>query len=141
MNTKYYNAKGSYIEDQTWKQMSNTAPIGLIYLHDYYYQAKQDSCQSDKNSNYTYCQTQGWMHMKNNGGATSGLEQYEWTMTRLGLYSSSSTSFGAWRVDPYSNVWHNGLYDTYAVRPVFYLKSDIELEGEGTTQSPFYIIK
>ncbi len=137
--TQYYNAQGTLVTDQKWKQMDEPASIGLIYLHDYYYQANQESCQSDKNSNYAYCQTKGWMHMKNNGGATSGNEIYEWTMSRIGRWSSSDTNFYAWLVTSSGDVNDGTLNYAYAVRPVFYLKSDIELGGAGSTSDPFYI--
>ncbi len=141
-DTQYYgktSANKELVTDQRWTKMNNKEKIGLIYLHDYYYQAKQESCQGNKNPNYTYCQTQGWMHMKNNGGATSGMEQYELIMTRMGRPYSSADDFRAWRIGPEGYVNDTNLNEAQAVRPVFYLMSNIEIKGEGTYNNPFYI--
>ena len=77
--------------------MTDTAPIGLIYLHDYYYQANQVSCQAIKNKDYANCISQGWMHQTNNDGSTFP----EWTMSRHGRYDDRDSSFYAWHVDSY----------------------------------------
>ncbi len=134
-NSQYYpkKQKGS-LETGKWTKMNKTAKIGLIYLHDYYYQsATSNNCHYD-GGKYEECMTGGWMHMRN--------QTNEWTMTRKGRWSSSDNTFYAWCVDWVGSA--SGGYDlhnTFAVRPVFYLTPDITLVGEGTTKNPFYIAK
>ncbi len=140
-NTQYYGKTSSntnLVTDQKWQKMNKTAKIGLIYLHDYYYQSTSNNCHYNNNT-YTQCKEGGWMHISKNNSSLSGNEQYEWTMSRIGRHSSSGPYFFAWSVISSGNVNHNYLNATFAVRPVFYLKSNVELEGEGTTKSPFYI--
>ena len=139
--TQYYNSKGALVINEKWKQMDKESPIGLMYLHDYYYQANQESCQLDKNPKYADCVNQGWMHMKNNGGASSGNEQYEWTMTRRGRENNTYSSFLTWSVCPNGNVNSYVLGTTFVVRPVFYLKNNIQLYGSGTIEDPFTLTK
>ncbi len=139
MDTKYYGHSSSdkaEVTNQRWTKMEEKANIGLIYLHDYYYQAKQESCHNTKNSNYKDCINQGWMHMKNNGG---GSLDYEWTITRSGRSSDIGIGFGAWLIRSYGNNAANSMEGSETIRPVFYLQSTIELGGAGSTSEPFYI--
>ncbi len=134
---QYYDKDYKLITDQKWKQMSDTAPIGLIYLHDYYYQANVTNCHMRLGQEtYQKCINNGWMHISKNGGTTS---DYEWTMSRIGLWSSSDPFYQAWFVNQFGGISDNTLKYTYAIRPVFYLTSDIELGGAGTSSDPFYI--
>ncbi len=140
MDTKYYGHSSSNkaeVTNQRWTQMENKANIGLIYLHDYYYQANQASCHPKKNSDYANCINQGWMNMRNNGGAESGNEAREWTMSRIGRQANSSPYFSALSVSETGNIASTDLLVSYAVRPVFYLKSNITLYGSGTLDDPY----
>ena len=91
-------------------QTSTTLKIGLMYASDYGYAV---------NNGY-----------KNNWLFTKG---YEWTMT---AYSSS---------DPVHVVSSGGLYNFfayfgYAVRPVLYLKSNVQVyAGDGSISKPYQI--
>ena len=138
--TQYYDKDGKLIESSQgikWKQMESLASIGLIYLHDYYYQANEINCHNNLASTvYKRCLDNGWMNIMKNGGTSN---TYEWTMTRIGYTGGSSTTFSAWRVMDYGSVNYYDLTGTNIVRPVFYLKDDIEIQGAGTTTEPFYI--
>ncbi len=138
--TKYYEptkSNKSEVTDQKWTKRSE-CNIGLIYLHDYYYQANQESCHRVKNNHYASCISQGWMHISKNGGTSS---DDEWTMSRIGQTGDSLSGFNAWWVTTAGNgnVANASLGAAAPVRPVFYLKNDIELKGEGSTTNPFYI--
>ncbi len=138
-NSQYYPKKQTgNIETGRWQKMNSTAKIGLIYLHDYYYQSTTSTNCHQKSSTGTECKDGGWMHITKNGGSSA---DQEWTMSRLGRLESSSKYIQAWRVTNSGYIDYNNLDSKLAVRPVFYLKSDIELGGAGTTQNPFYIVK
>ncbi len=139
-NTKYYDPdSGDYIEDQKWTEKVS-ANIGLMYIHDYAYALGGTGSTSSCIQDYADCKT-SWIHMSNNGGATTGKEQYEWTMTRRGRYSSPNPYFGAWFVSSDGRFNYSYLSAEYVVRPVFYLKNDIQLYGSGTTEDPFTLTK
>ncbi len=139
MKSKYRGPSISDLQEHSgrWKLMDKEAPIGLIYLHDYYYQAKQDSCQSDKNPEYSKCISQGWMHLAQNGNTSEN----EWIMSRVGRDGTTSPDYYAWYVLSIGMVNGGYMKGYLAVRPVFYLTNDVELGGEGTTEKPFYIVK
>ncbi len=143
--TKYYGHSSNNKAEVTgtrWTKMEEKANIGLIYVSDYYYQANQVSCHSTKNNNYVECINQGWMHIsKNEEPPSEDNEQQEWTMTRLGRYDQYESNFHSWGVSSRGNLFSDHLGIMFAVRPVFYLQSSIELGGEGTTENPFYIVK
>ncbi len=138
-DTQYYGKTSSnpgLVRGQRWQKMVNTAKIGLIYLHDYYYQSTTSNNCHNNGGKYEACKTGGWMHISKNGGTTS---DYEWTMSRIGRDYSSSTTFRAWCVYSSGCVEDGSLHTPIAVRPVYYLTSDVELEGTGEVGSPFYI--
>ncbi len=136
-STQYYDKSGTLIEstkDIKWTKMSDKANIGLIYLHDYYYQSQQNNCHYEKgDSVYKKCMNDGWMHLSQNGNTSDN----EWTMSRIGRHNGASTFFGAWYVNALGHVNSNGLHAPFAVRPVFYLKNNIKLYGSGTVDNPF----
>ncbi len=136
-NTKYYSPDdGKYIEDRIWTNKIQ-ANIGLMYIHDYAYaESSLGHNTSCRKSDYSTCKS-SWIHMSNNGIATSGNERYEWIMTRMGLYSNSDNRYGGWYVTSNGNIDYNVLSTGYAVRPVFYLKSNITLYGSGTVDDPY----
>ncbi len=138
-NTKYYDKSGSYVTDQKWKEMEEPASIGLMYIHDYAYALSGTGSTSSCRLDYENCKT-SWIHMSNNGAGTSGNESIEWTMSRIGPFGISDSNFVSWVLSPYGNIYNLNLTATLAVRPVFYLESDVELGGEGSTENPFYIM-
>ena len=58
----------------------------------------------------------------------------EWTMSRRGFIDGS---YGAWSVDARGVTFGGNLNLGSAARPVFYLKSDLDISGAGTIDSPF----
>ena len=159
------NEKYSYMQEEKWTKLidtptyyignstSNSNPtlfqnertnnftgnkIGLMYLSDYLY---ADS--SSQNGTYSYYNN--WLFIQNglNGVSNTPSESIaptndaEWTMTMEG---KSGSRYRARIV--FSNGAVNGaLLDTaYAVRPVFYLESDINIiGGVGTVTDPYII--
>ena len=62
----------------------------------------------------------------------------EWTMSRYGLRSDGY--YYAWCVGPEGGVGIGHLEFAISIRPVFYLKPEIEISGSGTIDDPFLII-
>ncbi len=157
LNTNYWNYLGptwqNLIAETTWHlggmtSSSNTAKafydgernndgygsnpttytdeIGLMYPSDYGYAASPDawatSLSSYDNSTIT---ANNWLYM--------GL--YEWTIT-----PPSSGSYYVFRVDYYGSLNSNRANYGYAARPVFYLESNVALQGgSGTSNDPFIL--
>lgn len=98
--------------------------VGLMYKSDFF-NAGQVGQSVGRNN---------WLFISNgmNGSPTNTTE---WTMTN----SSTTRNYSAWA------IWSDGKFDTRylnltrAVRPVFYLISNVTLTGEGTEESPFII--
>ena len=79
--------------------------------------------------------TNSWLFIKN--GWSSNTAVTEWTMSRCGDWYGGCR---AWRV--YTDGTLNSIGNTnfsLAVRPVFYLQSEINLTGAGTSTDPFRI--
>ena len=127
---------GWYIKDQT-NTPGTTEPqdtqlsgdennrIGLMYATDYV-----NAYQNGSTSN--------WLHITRGTSDSSSKysSTYEWTMTR---YGHNDGWYYAWYVDTSGSLdWYNVDY-TYAVRPVFYLQSGVNLTGEGTEVNPYII--
>ncbi len=119
------NATSSGAEAKT--RTSKKYPVGLMYASDYY-------------NSWTYATNKdSWLHITNTMSGKTGTysSSWEWTMTRYGYYSSYF-GYRAWFVGS------NGALDYYeysrrAVRPVFYLESDVTIIGTGTESSPYII--
>ena len=107
--------------------MSYKAKVGLMYVSDYGYAASPENWQ-------TTLQNYDGEEVINNNWLFMGL--WEWSITR----SSDSTSL-VFGVDASGDVYYYfRVNDGYVVRPVFYLKSDVEyVSGDGTQQNPFRI--
>ena len=106
--------------------------IGLINVTDILKTTTNVTCTSLKagfNSNTTrYCNTNNWMWI------TSG---FEWTLSPY-VYSDNDR---VWRVGGGGYVGNSAGTDSVnnVVRPVLYLTSDIQLDGEGTQSNPYTI--
>ena len=98
--------------------------IGLMYGSDY--------------MNANGASTSNWLFITN--GWSGNPSKEEWTMSRYGFHSGNSNYF-AWLVRTSGTLdWNYGnLNNTYAVRPVFYLQSGVNLTGDGTEKNPFII--
>ena len=113
------------ITNEKKKQTTGNYQVGLMYASDYY-----NSWSYGSNTN-------SWLHIiRGTSSSSTYSSQYEWTMTRYGLYDSY---YWAWYVDTGSSLSTFRVDVTIAVRPVFYLSSNIKLSGEGTEDSPFII--
>ena len=153
LNTNYWNYLGAtwqnLIVETTWHlggmtSMSNTAKafydgernnagygsnpttysdeIGLMYPSDYGYAASPEAWITDLSDyNNSTITSNHWMYM--------GL--VEWT-----IIPRSSVSSSVFLV--YSSVVYSDAYDGYAARPVFYLESNVALQGgSGTSSDPY----
>ncbi|MBQ8902470.1 MAG: hypothetical protein IJY87_05375, partial [Bacilli bacterium] len=125
-----------------WKEVN--AKIGLMYASDYLL-ALGSSVLAYTNAWATEAieLKTGWMHITQNDSAilsTSKTEPpntFEWTMSRYGLYSGN---YLAWRVTSDGGVNNHYVTNTYSVRPVFYLTSNVKITGgTGTSTDPFII--
>jgi len=142
--TCYYNASTTadcsvgewkYAADADWdKSVVPKVKISLMYASDYLLSLGSSALDYRINSQYSTLKT-GWMNIsKNDNGAPSA---YEWTSSR---YGDDYGDYGAWYVYSTGIVGYYYVVDANSVRPVFYLTSEVELSGEGTSTSP-YIIK
>ena len=107
--------------------------IGLIYVSDYGYAASPDNWSIEL-SNYDSISFNNWMFM----GLT------EWTIT-----PNTNTTDEAFRIWSEGSIgsrrigysgYSRGNNGNYAIRPTFYLNSDVELaSGDGTQENPYRI--
>ena len=156
LNTNYWNYLGStwqnLIATTTWylggmTSSSNTAKefydgernntgygsnpttytdeIGLMYPSDYGYAANPDAWTKDiSDYDSSTIKSNNWLYM--------GL--YEWTIT-----PRSSSSYSVFLVGVNGNLSYSSVLG-YAARPVFYLKSNVALQGgNGTSNDPFIL--
>ena len=134
-------AKNAYNYEMGTNSTNTTyeAKIGLMYLNEYYYGASSiywsypgytDSAYPDIDGNYgaeydyRAAINDNWMHM-----GTS-----EWTISRASDYSNYAFGLGS------AGLVGNGVVnlDGHAVRPTFYLESNIEISsGTGTSSDPY----
>ena len=103
-----------------------TDEIGLMYPSDYGYAANPDAWTKDiSDYDSSTIKSNNWLYM--------GL--YEWTITPL---SSGSSAVFYVRSNGYLN--YSSASSGYAARPVFYLKSNVALQGgNGTSNDPFIL--
>ena len=103
-----------------------TDEIGLMYPSDYGYAANPDAWTKDiSDYDSSTIKSNNWLYM--------GL--YEWTIT-----PHSSISNRVFYVDYYGYLSNNLANYGYAARPVFYLKSNVALQGgNGTSNDPFIL--
>ena len=104
---------------------SAVSKVALMYGTDY-------KNSGDQNTN-------NWLYVKNGWSTSStlsGYALYEWTISSAGYYGT----YLAWA------VYDNGILSSgygvgakFAVRPVFYLQSEINLTGTGKSDDPFRI--
>ena len=122
--------------EQAWNT-TVTAKIGLMYMADYYFAYQKSGLNCSSSEQYSTCNT-SWMHLSQNDTTVIGSKVNEWTMSRYGR--GSSGNYYAWRVYSSGNVDRPLSTYLYSVRPVFYLKSNIEITGTGTQSDPYMII-
>ena len=98
--------------------------IGLMYPSDYGYAASPDAWTTDLwDYNGSTITSNNWMFM--------GL--HEWTLTPY-----SSNSYYVFNVTIRGDMSYNYAYNGFAARPVFYLESNVLLQGgSGTSSDPY----
>ena len=101
-----------------------TDEIGLMYPSDYGYAASPNAWATNLGSyDNSTITASNWLYM--------GL--FEWTITPL-----SSNSNYVFRVNSYGSLVNNRASYGYAARPVFYLESNVALQGgTGTSIDPY----
>ena len=101
-----------------------TDEVGLMYPSDYGYAASPDAWITDLRSyNNSTITANNWLYM--------GL--VEWTLTPRSSYSNPVFS-----VITVGYLFDRGAILEYAVRPVFYLESNVSLQGgSGTSSDPY----
>ena len=126
LSHSWYNADYTSVPATEPTTSHTTASkIGLMYATDYV-----NSGEQTKNN---------WLYIRNGWSTNSTLNEYtyEWTLSRYGNYHGD---YRAWAVRTGGNLDY-GYYWTgaAAVRPVFYLQSEVNLTGQGTVSDPFRI--
>ena len=103
-----------------------TDEIGLMYPSDYGYAANPDAWTKDiSDYDSSTIKSNNWLYM--------GL--YEWTITPRSSRSNLVSS-----VNYFGNLSIDVANTGYAARPVFYLKSNVALQGgNGTSNDPFIL--
>ncbi len=126
-----------------WNKSIN-AYLGLMHMYDYLYAYKTNDLDAGKPGSNVNA-VNSWIHISHNEvdyplNSQSNRLGSEWLITRFGynettnnnnIYSRAISLNGTLGID----------WITYReiVRPVFYLSSDIELNGEGSLTNPFTI--
>ena len=105
-----------------------TGKIGIMYPSDYAYAVDLSLCTKDGyNYDNSTCKSNDWLYLGSN----------EWT-----IMPASSRAYYAFGVisSGYVNVINVYFYNSYAARPVLYLKSDVTIVGgEGTSSNPYQL--
>ena len=105
-----------------------TGNVGLI-AHSDYLRANSDMVNcgtfSLSNDNYSTCKTTDWMYISGS---------YWWTISSRAVIPNY-----VWFVTKDGRISSNAAHYLVAPRPVVYLKSDITLNGSGTSEDPFQI--
>ena len=128
LNIMSASAKIAYLSEIVDSEIPTTynAKIGLMYVSDYGYATDPSNWNTDlRVYNITTIRNSNWLY--------TGVS--DWTITRdldRGSY--------AFNVSDEGNVDRSNAANTYGVRPVFYLNSNVELEsGSGTSDDPYRI--
>ena len=130
INYSYNNTVKSFFNVEIENTTNGTlysAKIGLMYVSDYGYAASPEYWTALIGSSFSSANDSDWLFM--------GL--YDWTITRRLDYSST------WYVSPSGSVlagYPASASDYHAVRPCFYLNSNVKyIGGSGTQSEPFRI--
>ena len=131
------SADNLYSIENGWTNTIN-AKIGLMYAHDYYY-AYQSGGLNCGNL-YDTCKN-SWIYLWNSGNDNNAPNlDYEWTMSRYHYEDIYGGLCSATCISADGKVSGALLTNTYSVRPVFYLTSDVQyISGSGTLTDPIII--
>ena len=133
--TKYYNEtnlSNTITQEQTYKWKGK---VGLMNPSDYVKASTNSACTSvnaysNTFSCYENSATHNWIYV---GPAA---QSYSWTIAPSS-YSDAASVFSA-RSDGALSAYGNA-YTSGGAAPVLYLSSDISLEGDGTSNSPYTV--
>ena len=103
--------------------------VGLMYPSDYAYafaNGVDDKCYTDTSNCNSGTPSSSWLYKS---------DTVQWTVS-----PHSSNARGVFYVSATGNVNGSNAYNSDGVRPVAYLKSDIKLQGTGTSDDPYKII-
>ncbi len=112
------------------------AKIGLMYTSDYTLSLGSSALAITGGTyNNRAMLITGWMHQSNNDTTKN---TWEWTLSRNGAVSSY---FRAWGVSSDGSVDIDYVANMGAVRPVFYLTSDVKItaDGDGSLDNPYIL--
>ena len=110
-----------------------TGLVGLMYPSDYAYtfaNGVDDTCYSDTHN----C-------ISSSGGTPSSSWLYKSGTSQWIVSPRSSSAYGVFNVGSTGYVSTNSASDSLGVRPVVYLRSDIKLDGTGTSSDPYVIVE
>ena len=112
-------------ENISESQFKWNGEIGLIAISDYLKASTEQNCDSitKVNKDYAKCSNKNWLYMSNINW---------WTITPY-----NDTTIMLWYIGEAGFIDNNSTINSYGVRPVIYLSSDIKLSGNGTKQQPF----
>ena len=108
--------------------ITDSMKIGLMYVSDYGF-AASNSYWTAALYNYTTAVNSNWLYLDS---------ITEWTISRSSSYSSSSFNVSSVGYINGGNFY--GVTTAFAVRPTFYLNSNVQyISGSGTQSDPFRI--
>ena len=129
--SEYYYTYGTYINPANW-----IGKIGLMYVSDYGYAT--ENCESKalasgvsySDTTLQKCNDTNWLY---------NLKTGEWLLTP---YSKSNAKvyklFEEGYIQEYYTKYNSSYYNSQAVRPVLYLKSNVKITGgTGTNANPY----
>ena len=137
-DTNMTNIESILIQEKEKKSIP--AKIGLMSVSDYYFSVSEDGniiCWVGTNVLPNECKNT-WLHISNNGN-TLDASNNEWIINRYGLFRNHYESNRICSDGTVDQGCTGYLVNEFAIRPVFYLTSDIKLSGEGTIETPFMI--
>jgi len=130
-------AANLYATENGWTT-TTSAKIGLMYAHDYYYAYQSGGLNCSSSGSYSTCKN-AWIYLVNNDSGAPGNFSYEWTMSRYG-YNYNAGNYFVWSIVSGGHVGDARLDDVFAVRPVFFLTTDVSyISGTGTLSDPIII--
>ena len=129
------NDNGNAVNCNGGEWTNPVAKIGLMYASDYALSLGSSALAitGSTSANKATLKT-GWMHQKNNDITKSS---FEWTISRSG---GDDSTFTSWLVSSKGDINGSTVGDLNAVRPTFYLTSDVTSSGgTGTLSDPFIL--
>ena len=113
---------------ETTTKSNRVHSVGLMYKSDY--------INAGPYAAYNFS---NWLFLQNgmNDSKQFGLTSSEWTMSRGDIYGGGQLR--VWNLSGNGAFISSNPTNESVVRPIFYLKSNVTLAGEGTEASPFII--